>query len=214
MREKKLYKLAFVLAIFTIIYNIGEGLLATYLGYEEESLTLLGFGIDSFVEVISGFGIAYMILRIQRNPNSKRDKFEKTALFITGYSFYAITIGLILIGIFNIYTKHKPETTLWGIAISIVSIIIMYLLIVGKTKAGKKLNSEAILADAECTKVCIYMSIILLISSIVYQLTSFYYIDSLGALILSYFTYNEGKECFVKAKSNKYCSCEHEKNNA
>lgn len=210
MREKKLYKLAFALAFFTIIYNVGEGFLATYLGYEEKSLTLLGFGIDSFVEVISGFGIVYMILRIQRNPNSKRDKFEKTALFITGYSFYAITIGLIFTGIYNIYTKHKPETTLWGIAISIVSIIIMYLLIVGKTKAGKKLNSEAILADAECTKVCIYMSIILLISSIVYQLTSFYYIDSLGALTLSYFTYNEGKECFAKAKSNKYCSCEHD----
>jgi divalent metal cation (Fe/Co/Zn/Cd) transporter len=208
--KKRLYKLAFGLAIFTIIYNIVEGLLATYLGYEDESLALFGFGVDSFIEVISGLGIAHMVLRIQRQPESNRDNFERTALRITGFSFYALVIGLVTTSIYNIWTGHKPETTFWGVVISIISILIMWILIIGKTKTGKQLNSDAILADAECTRVCIYMSIVLLISSGIYQLTNFAYIDSIGTLGLSYFAFKEGKECFDKAKSNKHCSCEHD----
>lgn len=208
--KQRLYKLAFGLAIFTIIYNIAEGLLATYLGYEDESLALFGFGVDSFIEVISGLGIAHMVLRVQRKPDSNRDDFEKTALRITGFSFYALVIGLVTTSIYNIWTGHKPETTFWGVVISIISILIMWILIIGKTKAGKQLNSDAILADAECTRVCIYMSIVLLISSGIYQLTNFAYIDSIGTLGLSYFAFKEGRECFDKAKSNKYCSCEHD----
>ena len=86
----------------------------------------------------------------------------------------------------------------------------MWLLIYGKTNVGKKLNSEAILADAECTRVCFYMSIILLISSGIYELTNIAYIDSLGSLGLSYFAFTEGKECFEKAKSNNLCGCDHD----
>ena len=75
----KLYKSAFGLSLFTIFYNIGEGLVSTYLGYEDGSLALFGFGADSFIEVISGLGIAHMVLRVQKNSNSTRDDFEKTA---------------------------------------------------------------------------------------------------------------------------------------
>jgi hypothetical protein len=205
--EHRLYKLAFGLAIFTIIYNIAEGLVSTYLGYKDASLALVGFGADSFIEVISGLGIGHMILRIQGRPNSNRDDFERTALRITGFSFYALVVGLVITSIYNIWTGHRPETTFWGIIISIISIVVMWGLIIGKTKVGKQLNSDAILADAECTRVCIYMSVILLISSGIYELTNFKYIDSIGTLGLSYFAFKEGKECFEKAKSNKHCGC-------
>jgi len=205
----RLYKLAFGLAIFTIIYNTAEGLVSTWFGYEDGTLSLFGFGADSFIEVISGIGIAHMILRIQNNHKSKRDKFEKTALKITGYSFYILVAGLVITSLYNVYTGHKPETTFWGVIISIISIGMMWILVIGKTRTGKLLNSEAILADAECTRVCIYMSVILLISSVVYEFTSFKYIDSIGTLGLSYFAFKEGKECFEKAKSDKHCSCKH-----
>lgn len=206
-RQQQLYKLAFALAVFTIVYNIAEGLLATYLGYEDESLALFGFGVDSFIEVISGLGIARMVLRIQRQPDSNRDDFERTALRVTGFSFYALVAGLAITALYNIITGHKPETTLWGMIISVVSIIIMWLLILGKTKAGKELNSPAILADAECTRVCIYMSVVLLISSGIYQLTNLPYIDSIGTLALAYLAFKEGQECFEKASSNYHCGC-------
>lgn len=210
LNEQQLYKFAFWLAVFTIIYNIAEGIISTYFGYEDESLALFGFGVDSFIEVISGLGIAHMIIRIQRKPESNRDDFEGKALRITGFSFYVLVLGLITTSIYNIWTGHKPETTFWGIIISVISILVMWLLIIGKTKTGKQLNSEAILSDAKCTRVCVYMSIILLISSGIYELTNFAYIDSFGTLGLSYFAFTEGKECFEKAKNNKNCSCEHD----
>jgi divalent metal cation (Fe/Co/Zn/Cd) transporter len=202
-----LYRWAFGLSIFTIFYNVLEGLVSTYLGFEDGSLVLFGFGADSFIEVVSGLGIVHMVTRIQINPNSKRDGFERTALRITGVSFYILVAGLVLTSVYNIYTKHNPSTTIFGVVISIISIIIMWALAYGKTKVGKNLNSDAILADAECTKVCIYMSIILLISSGVYELFHIPYIDSLGTLGLSYFAFKEGKECFEKAKSNKIGCC-------
>lgn len=205
--KPSLYKIAFGLAIFTIAYNLLEGLASTYLGYEDESLTLFGFGADSFIEVVSGLGIAHMVLRIQQHPHSNRDHFERTALKITGYSFYGLVIGLITTGLYNLWTGHKPETTFWGVIISMVSILVMWGLIYWKTKVGKQLNSQAILADAECTRVCIYMSIILLVSSGIYELTSFAYIDIIGTFGLAFLSFKEGKECFEKVKSNKNCSC-------
>ncbi|HEY5405860.1 MAG TPA: hypothetical protein VIJ92_02185, partial [Ginsengibacter sp.] len=96
LHVKRLYNLALGLAIFTIVYNTAEGLVSTWLGYEDGTLSLFGFGADSFIEVISGIGIAHMVLRIQKNENSKKSKFERTALKITGYSFYGLVIGLVI----------------------------------------------------------------------------------------------------------------------
>jgi divalent metal cation (Fe/Co/Zn/Cd) transporter len=205
--NNRLYKMAFRLAIFTIIYNIAEGMISTYLGFKDESLALFGFGADSFIEVISGLGIAHMIIRIQQQPNSNRDKFERTALRITGFAFYALVFALVVTSFYNIWTGHKPITTFYGVVISAISILVMWLLVVLKRSVGKKLNSDPILADANCTMVCVYMSIILLISSGIYELTSISYIDSIGTLGLSYFAFKEGKECFEKANSEKYCAC-------
>ncbi|MGB5665289.1 MAG: cation transporter [Maribacter sp.] len=204
----RLFKIAFALAMFTIIYNIAEGLISTYLGFEDESLVLFGFGSDSFIEVISGLGIAHMIVRIQKRPNSNRDKFEKTALQITGFAFYALVFALVLTSFYNLWSGHKPITTFYGVIISAISILVMWVLVVWKRRVGKKLASDPILADANCTLVCVYMSIILLLSSGIYELWGIPYIDSIGTLGLSYFAFKEGKECFEKANSEKYCCCD------
>lgn len=206
MNEPGLYKTAFGLALFTIIFNIAEGLFSTFFGYEDESLALFGFGLDSFIEVLSGLGIAHMILRIRKNPEGTRDNFERTALKITGASFYILFIGLVITSIYNLWTGHKPETTIRGVIISMISIVIMMILVTWKRKVGRKLNSEPILADANCTLVCIYMSVILLISSGIYEIFKIPYIDSIGTLGLAYFSFTEGKEAFEKARSDKYCN--------
>jgi hypothetical protein len=207
--EKKLYSIALALAVFTIMYNLAEGIIATWFGYEDETLTLFGFGVDSFIELISGVGIMHMVLRIRNNPTVNRDSFERTALRITGTAFYLLVVGLILGAAFVIYTGQKPETTFWGVIISSISILVMLVLIYGKKKIGHQLNSEAILADANCTLVCVYMSVILLVSSGLYELTHLAYIDAAGTLGLAWFSYKEGKECFEKAASDKYCGCDH-----
>jgi hypothetical protein len=85
--EIKLYNKAFLLSLFTIFYNLFEGILSMVLGVSDETLSLFGFGADSFIEVISGIGIAIMIMRIRQNPDSHRSSYEVTALKITGTAF-------------------------------------------------------------------------------------------------------------------------------
>ena len=201
-----LYKKAYYLSLFTIFYNIAEGLISVILGYKDDTLTLFGFGVDSFIEVMSGIGIAVMIMRIKQNPESSKNEFEIKALRITGTAFYLLSAGLFTGIVINIINNHKPETTLWGIIISIISILVMVWLIRAKRGVGKKLQSEPIISDSNCTKVCVYMSIVLLVSSLIYELTGFAYADAIGAAGLIYFSVSEGKEAFEKAKG-KNCSC-------
>lgn len=198
--EQNLYRKAFLLSLFTIFYNIIEGTVSIIFGYSDETFALFGFGVDSFIEVLSGIGIAVMILRIKKNPLSSKSKFEISALKITGTSFYILSAGLSAGVILSIISRHKPETTIWGIIISILSIAVMVWLMWAKKRTGKKLNSDPIIADSNCTKVCVYMSIVLLLSSLIYELTGFAYADAIGAAGLIYFSVSEGKEAFEKAK--------------
>lgn len=205
----KLIKIAFVLSLITIIYNFTEGIISIYFGADDETLVLFGFGIDSFVEVISGIGIAHMILRLKYSKVQTRDSFERTALIVTGTTFYLLTAGLIIGSILNIINDVKPSTTIPGVIISTISIATMYWLMTSKMKVGKALNSDAIIADANCTKTCFYLSFILLSASGLYELFNIAYFDILGSLGIAYFAFKEGREAFEKAKNGHLlCNCE------
>ena len=206
-QQIRLYKLAYQLSLFTIFYNIIEGVVSMSLGYHDETLTLFGFGVDSFIEVMSGIGIAVMITRIRQNPDSPKNDFEIKALKITGTAFYLLSIGLLTGTVINIINHHRPETTFWGIVIAIVSIVVMIWLMMAKKRVGRQLNSEPVISDANCTKICVYMSVVLLVSSLIYELTGFIYADAIGAAGLVWFSVSEGKEAFDKAKG-KICGCD------
>jgi len=207
VRNKLLLK-ASVLIMITIFYNLAEGIVSVYFGAGEETLALLGFGIDSFVEVISGIGIAHMILRMKYSKVQTQDTFEKTALKITGTAFYLLTAGLIIGSVLNLINNVKPETTIPGIIIALISILTMYWLMTSKLKIGKAMQSDAVIADANCTKTCFYLSFILLASSGLYELFNLMYFDIIGSLGIAYFAFNEGKEAFEKVKSgNLMCNC-------
>lgn len=202
-----LYRVASILALVTIAYNVLEGLVSVYFGTEDNTLSLLGFGLDSFVEVISGIGIWHMIQRIQRQPERDPDRFEITALRITGSSFYLLSVGLTIGALLNLYHSHKPETTFWGIVIASISISVMWVLIRYKVKVGRQLHSDAILADANCSRVCLWLSWILLFASVGYELTGIGGIDAIGTIIIALFSFREGRESFEKAKGET-CHCE------
>jgi divalent metal cation (Fe/Co/Zn/Cd) transporter len=208
--EEKLYQKAYLLSLFTIYYNLVEGIVSMLLGYEDETLTLFGFGVDSFIEVMSGIGIAMMIRRIRQNPASSKSEFEIKALKITGTAFYLLSAGLLAGIIVSIVNNHKPETTFWGVVISLVSIAVMIWLMNAKKSTGKKLHSDPIISDANCTKICVYMSVVLLISSLIYEFTGFAYADVIGAAGLIWFSVSEGREAFEKAKGKSCDCCEHD----
>ena len=203
--QARLWQSALWLAIFTILYNLLEGLISIYFGMNDEALTLFGFGIDSFIEVMSGLGILAMVLRIRSQPDTERTRFERTALQITGAAFYLLSAGLLSTAIYNLIYGHKPESTLSGMIISIISIGVMLGLVAGKRNVGRALQSAPILADANCTLVCVYMSLVLLASSLIYQFTGIGFIDSLGAAGLVYFSVKEGRESFERASGLADC---------
>ncbi len=203
---ERLWRTALRLAWFTILYNLVEGLVSVYFGIQDETLVLFGFGIDSFIEFLSGVGIMSMVLRVRRDPNGCRSRFEQTALRVTGTAFFLLAGGLVLSAIYNLVKAQKPETTFPGVIISTVSIAIMWMLVKAKRRVGGSLGSAPILADANCTLACIYMSLVLLVSSIVYQATGFGSADALGAIGLVYFSLREGREAFAKARGLE-CAC-------
>ena len=202
------YKWANGLAIITIFYNLIEGIVSVFYGYEDGTIALFGFGADSFAEVISGIGIWHMIRRMKQNGNENHDAFERTALKITGTAFYLLMAGLVITALINLYTGHKPETTQWGIIVGSISILAMWMLIHYKTKIGKQFNSQALIADANCSKACMYLSIVLLVASIGYELTGIGLLDSIGAIVIAALSFKEGRESFEKAKGNLICSCQ------
>lgn len=205
---RKLYTTALALAVFTIFYNLAEGLISVGFGLQDETLTLFGFGVDSFIEMLSGLGILAMILRIRANPGAPKSPFEQTALRVTGWSFYLLAAGLAATAVLNVITGHTPESTLPGVIIAVLSILVMWWLVRQKVAIGRALNSAPILADAGCTRVCIYMSLVLLAASFIYELTGFGFVDSLGALALTWFSIREGREAFEKARSlEDVCAC-------
>ncbi len=202
------YKWANALALITIFYNLIEGIVSVFFAYEDGTIALLGFGADSFVEVISGIGIWHMIRRMKQNGNENHDSFERTALKVTGSAFYILMAGLVITALINLYTGHKPETALWGIIVGIISIVCMGLLIHYKMKIGRQFNSQALIADANCSKACMYLSVALLVASIGYELTGLGLLDSIGAIAIAALSFKEGREAFEKAKGDLICSCQ------
>ncbi len=210
MSIEKLIRTAFILAIVTVVYNVAEGLVSVFFGIDDKTLALLGFGVDSFVEVLSGIGILHMIYRMKSagiHDVASRDKFERQALRITGTAFYILTAGLVIGSVSNILTGAKPETTIVGIIISAISILTMYILMTWKLKIGKKLDSDAIIADAHCTRTCFYLSFILLASSLLYEFFGISWIDVAGSLGIAWFAWSEGRESFEKARSERVGEC-------
>lgn len=207
--QRRLLTRAMWLAVITIVYNLAEGVVSVAFGFADETLALFGFGVDSFVEVISGIGILHMIRRMKRAPVIERDGFERTALRVTGTAFYLLAGGLLVGAVLVVATGAKPDTTVMGIIISALSILTMRLLMNAKLRVGEALRSDAIIADANCTRTCYYLSIILLASSLLYEFAGIGWFDALGSLGIAWFAFREGRESFGKARSGALaCGCD------
>ena len=129
LKLRQLYRTASLLALITIFYNIAEGLVSVWFGAEDETVALFGFGLDSFVEVISGIAIWHMVRRIGRGEPVERDHFEMNALRVTGGAFYLLAGGMAASAIISAIQGHHPHTTRWGVIVSVVSIVAMQLLL-------------------------------------------------------------------------------------
>lgn len=203
----RLFARASLLAGVTIGYNLLEGLVSVAFGLQDETVALFGFGLDSFVEVISGVGIWHMLRRLRAGSGAEcADAFERTALRVTGAAFYLLAGGLVLTAVATLAQGRAPETTFWGIVVSAVSIVTMGALVRLKLDVGRALGSAAILADAACTRACLALSFVLLASSLGYAATGIRHLDALGAALIAALAWREGREAFEHSRTGT-CPC-------
>jgi len=178
------------LEYFTIAWNTLEGLVAVIAGAIAGSISLVGFGLDSFIEVTSG---ATLLWRMSVDADeSRRERNEKLSLRIVGISFLALAAYIAFESVTDLLEKKAPEHSLAGIILAIVSLIVMPLLSRAKGRVGHGLGSAAMNADAKQSQFCSYLSAILLSGLLLNAALGWWWADPSAALIMTPIIAREG----------------------
>jgi divalent metal cation (Fe/Co/Zn/Cd) transporter len=167
---------------FTIAWNTLEGLVAVVLGGLAGSISLVGFGVDSFIEVISG---SVILWRMSVDADlSCRERNEKLSLRVVGVCFLALAVYVGYESLFDLLTRKAPEHSIPGIVLACVSLVVMPLLSRAKKEIGHELGSAAMHADAKQTDFCIYLSAILLAGLLLNVALGWWWADPVAGLIM------------------------------
>ena len=225
--RRKWVNIALLLSIFTIIWNVGEGVVSMYLGVEEESLSVISFGADSFIEVFSAMIVLWRLstdlgggdgdhdghdhIHDAKKQETTRHR-ERVATFLIGCLLLVLAFGAIGAGIYRLEDRGKPEDGKPGIIISAVSLSFMFGLWYVKMHASVMLKSTTLESDAACSFGCIALSVVLLIGSGLYEADNrLWWVDAVCAIVLALFIGWEGFG-MVRAASRKDfdgCGCVH-----
>lgn len=178
------------LEYFTIGWNSVEGLVAVAAGAIAGSISLVGFGIDSFIEVLSG---ATLLWRMHVDADvQKRERNERLSMRIVGVCFIALAIYVAYEAITDLFARRVPEHSVPGILLAFVSLVVMPLLSRAKKQVGAALGSSAMKADARQTDFCVYLSVILLGGLLLNAALGWWWADPLAGLIMSPIIAKEG----------------------
>ena len=170
------------LEYFTIGWNTLEGLVAIIAGAVAGSISLVGFGIDSFIEVTSG---SVLLWRMSVDSDvHRREINEKRALRFVGACFLLLGAYIAYDSIFDLWSKQAPEHSISGIVLACVSLVVMPLLSRAKRRVGRAMGSTAMHADAKQTEFCTYLSAILLVGLLLNAFLGWWWSDPLAALIM------------------------------
>jgi divalent metal cation (Fe/Co/Zn/Cd) transporter len=180
------------LEYFTIAWNTLEGLTAIVAGAFVGSISLLGFGIDSFIEVTSG---SVLLWRMSVDAEVRRRELnEKRALRIVGVCFLLLAAYIAYESVLDLWLRRAPEHSIPGIVLACVSLSVMPVLSSAKRKVGHALGSAAMHADAKQTQFCTYLSAILLAGLLLNALFGLWWADPAAALIMVPIIAKEGIE--------------------
>jgi divalent metal cation (Fe/Co/Zn/Cd) transporter len=180
------------LEYFTVAWNSLEGLVAVTAGAVAGSISLVGFGIDSFIEVTSG---ATLLWRMTVDADiQRRERNERRALKIVGACFLALAVYITYESAMDLWSKKAPEHSIPGIVLACVSLVVMPLLSRAKRKVGRALGSAAMHADAKQTEFCTYLSGILLAGLLLNALVGLWWADPVAGLVMVPIIAKEGFE--------------------
>lgn len=190
------------LEYFTIVWNTLEGIVAVIAGMVAGSISLVGFGIDSFIEVTSGAALLWR-MSVDADVHG-RERNERLALRIVGLCFFALAAYIAYESIGDLTRRQAPEHSIPGIVLACVSLLVMPLLSRAKRKVGTALGSAAMHADAKQTDFCVYLSAILLGGLLLNALFGLWWADPVAALIMAPIIAKEGFDG-IRAKACQHC---------
>ena len=180
------------LEYFTIAYNCLEGLIAVIAGVMAGSIALVGFGVDSMIEVTSG---AALVWRLHTDADeSRRERVEAVTLRIVGVLFLLLAAYVSYDSIKSLIWREEPRASIPGIVLAIASLIVMPLLVRAKRKVARGIKSAALMADSKQTELCTYLSAILLGGLLLNAFLGWWWADPVAALVMVPIIVKEGIE--------------------
>jgi divalent metal cation (Fe/Co/Zn/Cd) transporter len=184
-RRRELHRRAVWLEYFTVGWNVLEAVVAIGAGLIAGSVALIGFGVDSGVEVISAVGLLWRLRKAGPDASvAEESAAERRALYIVAATFFLLAAYISFEAITALISQDAPETSTVGLVLSVLSLLIMPALAWSKQRTGREMGSRALVADAAETWVCSYLSLALLAGVGLYFLFDWWWADAVGALAM------------------------------
>lgn len=169
-----------------------EGVVSLLAGILSNSIALQGFGIDSFVESISGSVMIWRFKKYGIIAKEEEERVEKIAQRMVAVSFFVLSVYIVYESITKLILREKTQHSVLGLAIIIMSIIIMPILYYQKYKTGKRLNSKSLVADSKETLACLFLSVAVLIGILLNLLFGFWQADPIIGILIALYLVIEG----------------------
>lgn len=199
--RRRRQRIALGLAWVTIAWNTIEAVVAIVAGAVASSIALVGFGLDSTVEVLSASVIVWQMTR-----DVPEDR-EEQALRLIAVSFLALAGYVAVQAVFDLASRSQPETSTVGIALAAVSLVVMPLLAGLKRRNGRRLGSGSVVADSNQTLLCTYLSVVLLVGLLLNATVGWWWADPVAALVIAALAINEGREAWHGERCSEDNAC-------
>ena len=183
------------LAQFTVGYNVIEGIVAITAGVAAGLVSVIGFGIDSGIESIAGVLVGLRLAARLRHGSADERK-ERITLKLVAVTFFLLAAYVTFEGIRSLIGGERPEASPLSIGLLVASIIVMPILAAMKTRVGRRLGDNLILADAAETRICVLLSISTLLGVGLYMITGAAWLDPVAAFVIALFAIHEGREAW------------------
>jgi len=201
---RSLHKKALYLSIFTVAYNFLEGIVSIAAGAAAGSIALIGFGLDSFVESLSGGVMIWRFGGRGELSKEEEERREARALKLVGYTFFVLGAYVAYECLKKLILREPSEPSIIGIIIAVVSLIVMPVVFYMKYKLGKSVGSRGLVADSKQTLACCYLSLSLLAGLGLNYLYGIWWADPAAGLVIVAFLFKEGLEA-VRGEHDGCC---------
>ncbi|GLB46390.1 membrane protein [Philodulcilactobacillus myokoensis] len=199
--NKHLVNNGLMIEYFSTAWMAFEFIVGFISGLQAHSILLIAFGLDSFLEIISGSALIWRLKKEMNGDDSQSImKAEKRSSLIVGSVLILLSVYIVVISLYNLFTHQASDNSLSGLLISVASVILMPILTILKRKMGKALHSNALVEDGMCNITCAYMAGTVLLGTLLTYLLNWWWADSVAALILVYFIFSEGLESFQEGR--------------